>query len=128
MNAMEIKRDLSLFTGSEEFYRHHLGGSYTDGVKWMAASCSAYWLLDAVFSYLPWVASSGDYFFPVTFEKKRIEKTGLEYWMLTIGSLENPMSWSQEIEFSDFPLDHIKLFLCDNGGELGWTLLLPSEY
>jgi hypothetical protein len=44
------KADLLEFTGTENWYRHSLNRNvtYTDGVKFMAESAGAYWLIDEV--------------------------------------------------------------------------------
>jgi len=45
------KLDLSPFTGTEQWYQHFTGLLYTDGVKYVADTAGAYWLIDAIASY-----------------------------------------------------------------------------
>ena len=95
----------------------------TDGVKWLADNAGAYWLLDAIASY-----------------QQRCQKDKMlrdfQVWTLTTeqrsehnrrGHLKcerdtgDKKPIRQEIEYTDFPLDSIKLYV-ENG-----VILLPSE-
>ena len=115
--------DLAQFTGSETAYRHCMGRLvYTEGVQYLAEKGGAYWLIDAIASYQP---------------DKRItscpELVDFQLWELAVGEdksakltvrtdSDKPAAITQEIPFTDFPLERVKLYVC-NG-----TLLLPSEY
>ena len=107
--------DLEQFTGTEQYYKHWMGLHYTDGVKYMAEVAGAYWLLDIIASY------------------RRREP--LQIWTLKVNRESEPMAVvtmredagepvkvRQEIPYTDFPLDEIKLYLIDG------VILLPSEY
>ncbi|NJO93951.1 MAG: hypothetical protein HC820_05560 [Hydrococcus sp. RM1_1_31] len=48
--------DLTLFTGSQKFFRHSKNLIFTEGVKYVADKGSAYWLIDAIASYQPQVS------------------------------------------------------------------------
>src|SRR3989304_933089 len=52
MDTSRIMTDLSQFTGTETWWKHPIFRSYTytDGVKYVADSCKAYWLIDAILS------------------------------------------------------------------------------
>ena len=112
------KSDLQQFTGTENYYRHILGGKFTDGVKYLADKAGAYWLIDVVFSY----------------QKRSIrEKYPFQTWkliehgngVLVMGEDGNDFRFvHQKIGYSDFPREllPIELFLT-NG-----VLMLPSEY
>ena len=141
----EFQRELAQFTGTEEYRRHNLGGMYTDGVAYLASgsegvlydgwhkSGGAFWLLDAIFSWQREV------------KRKAVDRGAFQVWHLFIrrdGEKRGALlvchvdtctldeadhvrcgaTARQEIEFTDFPLDEIKLYLCDG------VLLLPSEY
>ena len=123
-NESKFKAELSGFTGTEEFYKNPMfpGCCYTEGVKFLARECQAYWLIDAVFSYVGKLRKHDDWFYPVKLEEREND------WLLRIGDIDNPLKIEQVIEFSDFPLKDLKLFLANNEGGLGWTLMLPSEY
>ena len=52
--AAEIETALTSFYGTENYYQHRLSGLvYTDGVKFVAEHCEAYWLIDAIGSFQP---------------------------------------------------------------------------
>lgn len=107
-------KELDMFTGTENYYKHWAGfGVYTDGVLYLAEKANAYWLLDAIFSYR--------------------RKESFQLWELKVNKdksciltmkedSDSPILVKQEIEWTDFPLDYIKLYLIDG------VLLLPSEY
>ena len=115
----ELKSNLRQFRGTENYFRHPLNGLiFTDGIKYLADEAGAYWLIDAIASY----------------QTSRLkEKYPFQVWALKVTNnssavltmredLENLKDIRQEIEYTDFPLDYIKLYLIDN------VLLLPSEY
>lgn len=104
--------------GSENFYQNKLSPIiYTDGVKDMAESCGAYWLIDLVISHQL---------------SKRVKLEAFQVWRLkrvkddafsiaaTDGN-EKEIA-SQQIPFSDFRYDRATLWLV-NG-----CLMLPNEY
>lgn len=113
--------DLSGFTGTEGYYRHWFGGYvYTDGVKFLATECDAFWLIDAVLSYQ---------------RSKQIRENEsllvIQFWKLvakdgkaTLTCREDsgiPPAITQEIEFTTFPDGEVELWFENN------TLYLPSE-
>ena len=110
------KSDLEQFVGTEQYYKHWMPGLvFTDGVKYMAEVAGAYWLIDIVASYR--------------------RKEPFQIWELKVDKNAEPMAVvimkedsdqpelvRQEIPYTDFPLDGIKLYLIDG------VLLLTSEY
>lgn len=119
------QEELNMFTGSEEFYKHWLGGIYTQGVLHMADAGGAHWLIDAVYSY-----QGESHVKHVPFQLWELKRTdqetpeeGKPMAILTMKEDTNePELVRQEIEYTDFPLKYVKLYLIDK------TLLLPSEY
>lgn len=115
--------DLAGFCGSAEAYRHWTKRLiYTEGVKFMAERAEAYWLIDAIASYQPdkRIASRPDI---VAFQLWELAVTEDNKAVLTMrGDSDQPAIITQEIPFTDFPLKHIKFYVCNN------TLMLPSEY
>jgi len=138
--------DLTLFTGSEKFFRHPLFKKFifTEGIKFVADKGSAYWLIDAIASYQPqvsktnqlkdfqiWVLSNyseslvywqREYAFIMP---KKDNDAILTCWEDSPEPKSNPFI-SQEIEFTDFCLPEIKLYVACNENMM--TLMLPSEY
>jgi hypothetical protein len=124
--------DLAQFTGAENWYLHPLARNilYTEGIKYLADNARAYWLIDAIVS---WVKSPEF--------KKHCEidprVSDMHFWKLTrnednsavltaVPDSDEPAFIRQDIEFTDFPLDSISIWAASDGAT--WTLYLPSEH
>jgi hypothetical protein len=136
----EIENNLQRFTGTSCYYKGSLGLKYTDGIKYLAESCRAFWLLDVIASHQGERVKGGG----------RLADEAFQLWTLTvhpegkrpIGTVDGikaPVmataeAWSdtpskdgsrllarQHIPVTDFPLESVKLYLT-NG-----VLYLPSE-
>ena len=104
--------------GSENFYRHNiLRIVYTDGVKEMAETCGAYWLIDLVVSHQLSKKVQGELF--QVWELKRVLD---ETFCIVATDGNNKQIASQQIPFSDFRYDKATLWLVDG------CLMLPKEY
>ena len=112
--------DTAGFTGTENWYQHwankHI--TYTDGVKYVADTAGAYWLIDEI------VFNQSN---------KKIQKQDFQTWKLVVdipnrrGTLtcedgDYHVLFTKTIAFTDFPDPEIKFFFVDN------VILLPSEY
>ena len=115
----ELEAGLAQCTGSEQYHRHWLKLlKYTDGVYWLAENAGAHWLIDAIASHQPDAAKN-----------PRLRE--FQLWRLSVRAdhtarlecLEDTdlVRITQEIEYTDFPLTEIKLYVTDG------VLLLPSE-
>ena len=88
----------------------------TDGVIAMAEAAECFWLLDIIGSY----------------QTDRNLDPGFQVWKLEVNTEENSgvvhgyndteLIITQDIPFTDFPLEEVKLYL------IGGVILLPSEY
>jgi hypothetical protein len=122
-----LESDLAQFTGSENLYRHALNRNFmhTDGVNYLAEKAGAFWLIDLIASHQL---------------SCRVRTEPFQLWTLTRTGKRTPMAVAecradtdapvlarQEIEFTDFPLQSIKLY-CVDGGDDTVVLMLPSEY
>jgi len=123
MTETAIREELKQFHGTTEYHKHLFPGKspilLTDGCKFVRDECKAYWLFDAILSY-------------------QCEKVlrGINFQVWELKQLRKDLSWQltcredtgkkpliiQSIEFSDFPLDSIKIWVIDK------VALLPSEY
>ncbi|QDS92483.1 hypothetical protein FF011L_12260 [Roseimaritima multifibrata] len=123
---------LQHFTGDLERYRHSFNRRviYTLGVQHVAERGEAYWLIDAIAS---WIGSKS--FRQAALKDSRIEE--MHFWTLqrtegTAATLfakaDSPDApfITQEIEFTDFPLPKIDIWAAFDGEH--WTLYLPSEH
>ncbi len=52
---MALEDELEQFHGTEKWYRHFTGLVYTDGIKYLAENAGAYWLIDLVGAYQPYL-------------------------------------------------------------------------
>ena len=123
---MITEADLQQFCGSCTWYRHWTGKlTYTEGVQYLAECAKAYWLIDAIASYQGQEVLTRDHLL-----------REFQVWTLTVhedrtARLEcvpdtgQPPVITQDIEWTDFPLSEIKLYVC-LGEKL--CLMLPSEY
>lgn len=119
-NRPLTKADLGQFTGTERWYRHWAVRSilYTDGVKYVADTAGAYWLLDEIA-----FAQKGN---------KQVAAEAFQLWKLTVRPDHTAtlicedgngnVVFTKQLEYTDFPLDEIKFYFADN------VILLPSEY
>lgn len=112
----EIQNDLKQFTGTEYYYKYFEECVITDGVKYLAESCGAFWFLDIICSYK---------------DRPNMKMESFQVWTLkakdsrgvvTCGDGNDNELIKQQIEFTDFPLDKITVWKVEN------VILLPSEY
>ena len=121
----ELVELLTGFRGSQTFYTHQLLQmriKLTEGVMFLVREAECTWLIDAIASYQPEIKKSGNEMLQGFQIWELTREQECKFLLICKEDSETPPSYSQEIEFSDFPLDKIKLWLCNT------TLLLPSEY
>ena len=117
--ANELKSHLRQFCGTENYYRYPLNSIlFTDGIKYLADNAGAYWLIDAISSYQT-KNLKGNYPFQIWELKVNTNNSCV---LTMIEDTNCPEIVHQEIEYTDFSLDYIKLYFIDN------ILLLTSEY
>jgi hypothetical protein len=118
---MMTQLNLEQFIGSELFYRHFTGLVYTEGVKYVADHCGAYWLIDAIASYQFSPKIQRDEMLK-DFQLWTLQVNPDKSALLICGRDAEELAFSQAIEYTDFPLDEIRFYLSNN------VLMLPSEY
>lgn len=124
--------DLMQFTGGLERFRHGLNRHvlYTAGVKFLAERGEAYWIVDAIASYF------GSPEMRAGLQRDETLRT-LQFWRLDVRSDRSAVLTAradsdveplitQEIPFTDFPLEYIDIWAAFDGEY--WTLYLPSEH
>lgn len=110
---------LSMFTGSEQWYRHALNRKvlFTDGAKYVADQAGAYWLLDEIaFAQLGERAVKSE---PFQLWKLEVRNHAAQ---LICEDGNGQQKFTKHITFTDFPEPGIRFYFTDN------TILLPSEY
>jgi len=120
-----IKANLARFSGSESYYCSSFGRMvYTDGVKYLADAAGAYWLIDAIASH----------------QRPPVSREDFQVWRLSVANERGLLVADdgngreiarQEIDYTDFCLDEIVLYLVAgslDGEKIVRVLMLPGEY
>lgn len=123
MDAIKIQSELKYFRGTTIYYKHLFPGKspliITEGCNYVREQCQAYWLFDAILSYQSDIRLCGVGFQVWTLEEQQKDLT----WLLTCREDKGkPPIIKQVIEYSDFPLEKITIWVIDK------IALLPSEY
>jgi len=88
----------------------------TDGIIALAEAAGCYWLLDIIGRY------QTDKRLNLAFQVWKLEVNREDSSAVVRGYNDAELIITQEIPFTDFPLDEVKVFLMDG------VILLPSEY
>ena len=121
LTKQEILNTLPNFYGTDGYtrwsrvFRNFL---LTDGAKYIAEACDAYWLVDLFASHLPSYKDEG---FAVLYLKVKDGKA-----VAQIEGGNGKVLKKQKIEYTDFPLDQIVLYCCPQ--EDLFVIMLPSEW
>lgn len=117
--AAELRAALRSFTGTIEYHSHWSGLRYTDGVKFLVEEAKAYWLLDLIASWqLEALRDAWLREFQLWELFLRADRTAT----IVCSRDSEDVAFRQEIKFTDFPLDYVKVYV--EGG----VVLLPSEH
>lgn len=110
--------DLTQFYGTEAYHPTSFRTmSVTDGVHYLREKAKCYWLIDVIESWnMCDTKVKGNEFQVWKFVKK--EKGGV----ITCEDGNNNEIARQEIEYTDFPMDRVTLWVS------GDVIMLPSEY
>jgi hypothetical protein len=112
--------DLAQFSGTENYYRYH-SLLLTDGAFYLAEKAECFWLMDVIWSH--------------AMEKHWYGKEDFITCKLTVQDTVGDVVFddgngrilvTQHIPFTDFPLDHVQLFIVQ--GESNLVVMLPGEY
>ena len=115
----QLRSELERFTGTTQYYRIDHKTLLTDGTYHLCMQTGAFWLMDAVASYLPQFSGRQD------FIVAKLVRTGSQA-ELTLDDGNGRVLERQHIEYTDFPMQAFQLYACW-GGEY-WVLMLCSEY
>ncbi len=125
MQSNDIRAQLAQFTGSATFTRHAFIPRMlmTEGIVYLASAAAAHWLTDAIGSYLFDLRAQQEPFqvwrLSVDLQSQRAVLT------MTDGNGSEAII-TQQIDYTDFPLPQIDLWLVADGEH--WVLMLPTEY
>jgi hypothetical protein len=119
MNSTDkLKSELSQFIGTEKYYQLSKFHMLTDGTKFLADEAQCYWLMLITCSYLN---SSCDDTFAVAHLVVNDSSA-----VFTLDDGNGNVFARQNIEYTDFPLNEIKLYCQHDGAH--WVIMLTSEY
>ena len=110
---------LTQFIGTTGYYRISRRHLLTDGTRYLAEEAECFWMMDAIASHLSEIGTA-DWFVLVRVTVKNGRAT--MYYEDGNGNEHA----RQQIPFTDFPIEEIKLFACWDGEH--WVIMLPSEY
>jgi hypothetical protein len=123
LTPIQIQEHCQAFSGSEEFFRHWTRKLiYTQGIDFLVESCEAYWLLDIIASYQAKCAKD-DMLCDFQIWTVKVVNKGRTATVTCLRDTDD-VAFTQEIEYTDFPLSEIKLY-CERGEEM--TVMLPNE-
>ncbi|MDO9502771.1 MAG: hypothetical protein Q7J52_21940 [Falsiroseomonas sp.] len=125
MNSAELEAHLAHFNGSATVIRHSLVRSVlmTEGVVFLAHAAQAHWLMDAIASFVHDPRASAEQF--QAWHLSVDAATRRATLAMTDGNSDQPII-TQELDYTDFPLDEIAIWLIAEGAR--WIMMLPSEY
>ena len=118
--------------GNEECHHRGMSFYYTEGVLDLANAAGAHWLIDAIFSWQIDRHVRNEEFQVWTL-KAAINRPRHYLLICEDGGKDGHESQrlaTQEIEYSDFPLDHVELYVelgSVDGKHSAQILMLPSE-
>ena len=111
---------LKQFIGTQQYWEHKLPGAFllrlTDGCNFVRQEAGAYWLFDMIASY-QYDRRISLHPFQI-WQLKRMD----DYWSLECRRDDGEHMLTTRINYSDFPIDHIEIWVLDG------IALLPSEY
>lgn len=126
MSPEELKYQLTQFHGTEGYLRYNPvlcpKVLLTDGAKFLAEEAGAYWFMDLIASHLPSIPKE-EHFVVAWLVKNN---GGAKFFLQDDIPASVPAYAIQKIEYTDFPLDEITLYVARQEGH--WIILLPSEY
>lgn len=120
MTAEELQTQLSYFTGTDNYYSFTPFAPLvlTDGAQFLADEAGAFWLMDIIASVFNIIQRNGAGF--VYLKREGDEAT------FRLDDGDGGTLYAQKIEYTDFPLEEIILYVMPNGDT--WVIMLPSEY
>jgi hypothetical protein len=124
MTPQQIRAGLAQHYCTDGYTRYTFGILMTSGVRWLCEKADCFWLVDAIGSYQSTPKVKND---------EALQ--GIQFWnlkvdlakktaVLTLERDTDDVVLTQNIEYTDFPLDSIKLYYSPQDK----VLLLPSEY
>ena len=129
--ATQIQDGLSQFYGTQAYHRLSIFSKRlvaTDGVAWLCQNAECFWLFDAIASHQPRAMKDPKGMLQ-DMQFWTLKKDGKGGCLLKCERDTDDVFITQEIPFTDFPLDEVKIWI--ERGELAdgpyMVAMLPSE-
>jgi hypothetical protein len=123
MESSELINELQKFSGTEHYYTSTFKTLLlTDGIHYLREQANCYWLIDIVESvqHLNNIKHNASFIVWKIAKHKDSDKATVTAWNDT--PYDSDLLYKQEIGYTDFPLEDLEFYQCDN------VLLLKSEY
>ena len=120
ISAVDFKANLAEFKGTFQYHTHRIGKlciNLTDGCDYVRTEAQAYWLFDAILSHQVTNIISKH-----SFQVWRLKQQESKTWKLSCEDGNKKVLIVQDIEYSDFPIPEITIWLVDG------VAMLPTEY
>ena len=122
--SKQLIEQLQGFCGSTTYYKIPLvKARYTEGIKYLADQAQCHWLVTDTAVVCKSLKNKSN-FIVILFKRNSTsvqERTHKEA-KITYANGNGIILYEQEYEFTDFPLDELRLFFVDD------MLMLPNEY
>ena len=127
--AQEIRNNLDQFYGTEAYHVLNASTILTDGAKYVADSCGAYWLMDIISSWQT-VKTVREEYFQCWKMTVHTDKNGGKSATIICEDGNNNFLCKQNIEYTNFPLGEITLWAewSSDGNKDILVIYLPSEH
>lgn len=132
LNATELKQGLGNFCGTDGYHRLTIfpGIVGTDGVAWLAKNAECFWLIDEIAIAQRTVRAIRDNPALQDMQFWQLNVTGTKATLVCCEDEGRPV-YEKEIEYTDFPLSEIRIWVAAAGDPEGNTfkvMMLPNEY
>ncbi len=119
LTKSQLLNHLEQFIGTAYYYPLWPNIMLTDGTRYLADTAGCYWLMDAISSHLQRLPKEETFIS----SKLTVESGNAK---LSIKDGNGTVLTTQQIPYTDFPLDEIMLFACRD--QKHWVIMLPGEY
>ena len=119
LTKSQLLNHLEQFIGTEYYYPLWPKVMLTDGTRYLADTAGCYWLMDAISSHLQRLPKEETFI-----SSKLTVNNGKAQLNIEVGN--GRILATQQIPYTDFPLEEIMLFACWD--QKHWVIMLPGEY
>ena len=119
-SASQLQNALAGLIGTFAYHPHRISNlkiNLTDGCDYLRQEAKAFWLFDAILSHQVKACVRNE-----PFQVWKLQKHADDSWVLSCEDGNKNLITEQKVEFSDFPLDEIIIWLVDG------VAMLPTEY